>query len=540
MKRFIFALAAVVTFVFCGCSDNQDLENAKNLLTAEAVASLNSNGKKVPVEIIFDSSRTLESSWYSGGQSASWTVVLEDGGDSISLTNDSFGRYKFYAEAGKTYSEIKFTGAKEEGTETYGGRRFNYSASAKNIAFSFNKKNVLSLVYSLDSVDALGPCNFYDGTYGTESYKNIAQVDISGDYEDSTLYSYKLVQRDVETPKEYTPDVGNNGMTGQWKSTICNFKVDNIEDVEEGLYDFVMEYSGFSFGKSRVLFKKYDAIRVLKNVSIDVKNFEPIFDESFYKVSYYATMEQNVPEDNTGLSSESPISINDAYALCVTGVNKYRPCYIYCDDSFILDYDAVYGSDGLFSKMAFEENSEGYKKAIEIITPKTRYLLTKAYDEAETDGIKTLKIYGNTVSLSGDGVFEVYDLYDYDGNYPFVEWNNNDVYPSQVYNHLKVNLDSKAGFLIQSPTAYENSNPAEYAGISIVVNITNASIEDYYAATTHPVFGKVLINDSKSNTQYNDTLSLFVNGSYVKLGSSETYALDKVTGDGNKYYLKHN
>ncbi|MEE1211844.1 MAG: hypothetical protein UHO11_05040 [Treponema sp.] len=532
MKRFIFALAAVVTFVFCGCSDNQDLENAKNLLTAEAVASLNSNGKKVPVEIIFDSSRTLESSFYSRGESASWTVVLEDGGDSISLTKDSYGRYKFYAEAGKTYSEINLTGIYTYSTE----RKFYYSASAQNVEFSFDKKNVLSLTYSLDSVEVLGSYDFYDDS--TYEGKRIAYVNLSGGKYDSDTYPVKLVKRGGT--KTYAPNEPTLGGWGAYEYTEYYFNASSVDEIEEGLYDFVMEYD-FSFGKSKVLFKKHDAIRVLKNVNVEINYyFEPIFDESFYKVSYYATMEQNVPEDNTGLSSESPISINDAYTLCVTGVNKYRPCYIYCDDSFILDYDAVYGSDGLFSKMAFEENSEGYKKTIEIITPKTRYLLTKAYDEVETDGIKTLKIYGNTVSLSGNGVFEVYDLYDYDGNYPFVEWNNNDVYPSQVYNHLKVNLDSKAGFLIQSPTAYENSNPAEYAGISIVVNITNASLEDYYAATTHPVFGKVLINDSKTNTQYNDTLSLFVNGSYVKLGSSETYALDKVTGDGNIYYLKHN
>lgn len=521
MKKNIIFLISVLLFAFYGCSDSQNLTDLNSLFTAKAVlSSYNSNADKILVELEFTEpdTRTLMPTFYENGTSGTvWTAELTNSsGETFTsaVSADNFGRYWFYVTPNTLYKKIIFTGINTSECYYDYGENYTvkYSAILENLTFSLEEKKSVKASYSIESVTAPEGVEYYSGE------GKLAQITISEIPTGFEISQVKgiLKSRDTETSYngEYNPD-------GHW----WTFSVSSEDDVEEGLYDFIMTFPDedyYNFYIGNILFSNYEPIKIVKNNYVEA-DFTFLDASELYKPVYYATMNSSATGD--GSSSNFPKYINDVYDLCLDESNKYRSCTIYCDNDFVLDYDKVYGTDGISTKI--DCYSTNCPKLITVVTSKTQYLLecVKIHDDDAgiDENVFSLSIYGDVISLSGNHKFEIESLKDRTGTYSFDQWKEsateyNDTLMLNLYNGAYININDSIG---------------SDRDIYVIVNIS-ADTANLYTEESHPFFSK-----QKLNT---DFFRLLINGVYEKLGDGCTYSLAEDGDDvsGYSYRLVEN
>ena len=431
MKKIIFIMTAILVFLFFGCSDTQNLTNLSSLLLAKNTLSSNeSDSELIPVELCFaeTDSRTLMPTFYEQAKDfrTNWTAVcFPTAGDPFELTikqdNNFYERLWLYVELNKTYDKIVFTGINNDACQYnfsevgYKECKVTYSGVLENISFSLEKRNSIKVPYTIDSIETP------DGTdyYADNNLGYIAKVHIKGESFVFASCSADLIKLDDNTIfyRCLTPNSDDNGV-------VFIFTETSLDNVTEGLYRFVLNTDSmnndFNISSSELLYSDYDSIYVMKYNYADAY-FTPITDERFYSVYLHAT---TTPEaDGDGSSVASPKYIKTVFEEdCKNEAYKYKNIYIYCDDSFILDYVDLYGEDGSSGLFGALPDDAVKTKSIRIITPSTTYRLEAYVDYSDPDKNENiLKIYGENVKLKGKETYSTFNFYLYDslGVYPY-------------------------------------------------------------------------------------------------------------------------
>ena len=429
MKKIIFIMTAILVFLFFGCSDTQNLTNLSSLLLAKNTLSSNeSDSELIPVELCFaeTDSRTLMPTFYEQAKDSrtNWTAVcFPTAGDPFELTikqdNNFYERLWLYVELNKTYDKIVFTGINNDACEYFFSEvgykecKVTYSGVLENISFSLEKRDSIKVPYTIDSIETP------DGTdyYADDNLRYIAKVHIKGEFSVFASCSADLINLDDNNIfySCSTPSSDDNGV-------VFNFTETSPDNVTEGLYRFVLNTDSMNndFNISELLYSDYDSIYVMKYNYADAY-FTPITDERFYSVYLHAT---TTPEaDGDGSSVASPKYIKTVFEEdCKNEAYKYKNIYIYCDDSFILDYEDLYGEDGSSGLFGALPDDAAKTKSIRIITPSTTYRLEAYVDDSDPDNNgNILSIYGENVKLKGKGTYSTFNFYLYDSviNYPY-------------------------------------------------------------------------------------------------------------------------
>ena len=467
MKKIFLILSAFLILIITGCSNSSE---SSNEFILAGLNSLTTNNRTI-VTVEFSDSRTLMPVIYNSYGTWTWYAQLDDAAP-VQMKEDNFGRYFFEVEAGKTYGTIKMTGTVRDSNliyQSYNPKTMlaHFEASMSDVKFELNKRNSLIVPYSLVSVEFEDDTTQYytdEITYGyDDSIKGvIAKVELSSaPQDDSFLSSLNGLIGNALL-------INKNDRTKQFSGTYdvdaktYTFTVDNEEEVVEGLYDLVitydMSYDDFFIGDC--IFSNLDSLYIVKNNFVNA-NFTILLDKGVNTLTYYASMDSDAA--GNGLTSDSPMNINDALDACVSSDAGLKTCYVYCGTDFVLDYNTLYDIDtGLVSKMP------RYKK-IHIITPKAKYVLVR--DELDLG----LSIYGNNIALRGTGSYTTFvvDYFaDYFGSTQFTEMGSDDYVTINYYdgaslfvpyNNETGNYNVRINFRLDSIENLGIYNSAEYA-----------------------------------------------------------------------------
>lgn len=544
MKKIIFIMTAILVFLFFGCSDTQNLTNLSSLLLAKNTLSSNeSDSELIPVELCFaeTDSRTLMPTFYEQAKysSTNWKAVCyPTEGDPFELTikqdNKFYERLWLYVELNKTYDKIVFTGINEDACEYrfstgYEKCKVTYSGVLENISFSLEKRNSIKVPYTIDSIETP------DGTdyYTDDNLGYIAKVHIKGDFSEFASCSADLINLDDNNISYscFTPNSDDNGV-------VFNFTETSPDNVTEGLYRFVLNTdsmdNNFNISSSELLYSDYDSIYVMKYSYADAY-LTPITDERFYSVYLYATTTPEAAGD--GSSVASPKYIKTVFEEdCKNEEYKYKNIYIYCDDSFILDYVDLYGEDGSSGLFGALPDDAAKTKSISIITPSTTYRLEAYVDYSDpTKNENILSIYGENVKLKGKITYSTFNFYLYDslGVYPYG-------YSSAFSVPLFITLYDGAAINLKNSIDHQSVIDGK-----IIFNFKNYECLNVYDSSAHTLV-KGLKNKADTYTfnftdnnhmkKVNDTGEHY----FLDIDSSTSYELKSTsTDDGaDGYYLE--